>query len=1012
MATVQELLVKITGDASNFKKAIDETKNSATQIGSAFEGIGQKISSIGKSATAALTVPIAGAATASVKNFAEVDKTMTLTNATMQNTEQEAKLLEQAMMSAAQNSTFGMSDASTATLNFARAGLNAKQAASALAPAMNLAAGEGGNLDTVSQGLVATINGFGDSFTNTGKYADVFANACNNSALDVNGLSSAMATAAPIFSAAGYSVNDAALYMGVMADAGIPASEAANSLKTGMARLISPAKDGATWMKKLGIEVTNADGSMKDSVTVQKELHDAFAGLSESEQIAAASAIFGKNQMSKWLALINTAPEDVAELNGQIAQQGTTMEMANSMMSGFGGSLEKLKSSIDVASYSFGQALAPSVSKVADGIQKAVDWFNSLDKSQQQTIAKAALLVAGIGPVLLIFGKLTTGVGSVVTAFGKIGGALGKTTGLFGSVGGAASTMGGQMAGAGSAVGGAAASFGTFAGQALKLAAVAGVILAAAAAIKILVGAAIELYNAGPGAIATFAGLTAAAIAITGAIAAIGSACTATAPGLLALGGTVLMVSGGIALVTAAVALVIEAFSHLVDSITKLCDKLPLISQYGADAAKGLAQLSLGVAALGTACAAAAIPIGALDLALAAFDVTAGLATPIMLTLSGAIVTLSGSIVALSAAMKICETTVKSCFTTMRTIISTVVNDVVKFISGLVKKVINFFKKLKYELIGDPIVVDMVNGIVKWFKELVTKVVEFVSNLVQKVVEFFTNLKDKVIEKVNQLKEKVQEYFNNLKEKVIETVEKLKEKVKEHFDKLKEKVTETTDRLKEKVQETWTKLKEKVTELTTQLSDKIKEKFTQIKDNITEKVTQAKDKAREKFTELKEKVTDKMRETVDNVKQKLDDMVNKFKGIDLVDVGKNIISGFLKGLKDAWDDVKDWVSNACKNIKDKFESAMKIGSPSKVFFQYGKWIDQGLVNGLNQGMPNINSAIDRMNQTVATNFNATVEGGTGSNTNTTINLNGDYMFQDKASMDYFLNRMQLAIQRA
>jgi hypothetical protein len=63
-------------------------------------------------------------------------------------------------------------------------------------------------------------------------------------------------------------------------------------------------------------------------------------------------------------------------------------------------------------------------------------------------------------------------------------------------------------------------------------------------------------------------------------------------------------------------------------------------------------------------------------------------------------------------------------------------------------------------------------------------------------------------------------------------------------------------------------------------------------------------------------------------------------------------------------------------------------------------------------MPNINSAIDRMNQTVATNFDAVVEGGSGSNTNTTINLNGDYMFQDKASMDYFLNRMQLAIQRA
>ena len=199
---------------------------------------------------------------------------------------------------------------------------------------MNLAACEGGNLDTVSGGLVATINGFHGSFEDAGHYADVFAAACNNSALDVDSLSSAMSVAAPIFSAAGYSVNDAALYMGVMANNGIDADKAANSLKTGLARLVSPAKEGYEAMKQLGIEVTNADGSMKDSVTIQRELHDAFSKLSESEQIAAASAIFGKNQMAPWLALINTAPEDVGKLDASLQScAGTTDEMAEAMMS-------------------------------------------------------------------------------------------------------------------------------------------------------------------------------------------------------------------------------------------------------------------------------------------------------------------------------------------------------------------------------------------------------------------------------------------------------------------------------------------------------------------------------------------------------------------------------------------------------------------------------------------------------------------------------------------------------
>ena len=403
-------------------------------VGEKLKDVGAKISQVGQNLTTKVTLPLAAVGTVGVAKFAEVDKTMQLTNATMGNTEEQANLLNQAMKDAAANSTFGMSDAATATLNFARAGLSAEEAAAALAPAMNLAAGEGGNLDTVSGGLVATIDGFGGSFDDATKYADVFANACNNSALDIDSLSTSMSVAAPIFAAAGYSVNDAALYMGVMANAGIDADTAANALKTGMARLVDPAKEGQEWMDKLGISITNSDGSMKDSVQVQSELHDAFAGLSESEQIAAASAIFGKNQMSNWLALINTAPGDVSALSGALAEEGTTAEMAEAMMGGFGGSIEKLKSAIDVAATSLGEALAPTISKVADAIQKAVDWFNSLSDEQQELIAKVGLVVAAIGPLLLVVGKVISLAGTIMTLAPAISTAITVMTGPIGLV--------------------------------------------------------------------------------------------------------------------------------------------------------------------------------------------------------------------------------------------------------------------------------------------------------------------------------------------------------------------------------------------------------------------------------------------------------------------------------------------------------------------------------------------------------------------------------------------------
>lgn len=377
---------------------------------------GDKIGAVGKKMTTYITLPLVGIGTKAASSFAEVDKTMQLTNKTMGNTAEEAETLNKAMKDAAANSTYGMSDAATATLNFARAGLDAKEASEALAPAMNLAAGEGGDLDTVSAGLVATINGFRGSFGDASKYADVFAAACNNSALDVNSLSEAMSIAAPIFSTAGYSVNDAALYMGVMADNGIEANKAATSLKTGIARLVSPPKAASEAMDALDFAITNADGTMKSTIQIQKELHDKFKNLSEAERIAAASAIFGKNQMAPWLALINAAPSDVESLSNSLENcAGTTEEMANAMMDGFGGSIEKLKSSIDVLMTSLGEALAPTIQKVTNFIQGLVDKFNALTPAQQQTIAKIGVLVAAAGPVLVVVGKVLVAISGIMT---------------------------------------------------------------------------------------------------------------------------------------------------------------------------------------------------------------------------------------------------------------------------------------------------------------------------------------------------------------------------------------------------------------------------------------------------------------------------------------------------------------------------------------------------------------------------------------------------------------------
>lgn len=439
-ASLKDLQNQMKDFGSVGKQVLQDVGSKMQEVGKKIQSVGDSISSVGSSLTTKLTVPIVAAGTTAVAKFAEVDKTMNLVAQTMGIDEEQANSLNTAMENAAKNSTFGMNDAATAMLNFARAGLDAEEAAAAIAPAMNLAAGAGGELEVVSAGLTATINGFGDSFSQTEYYANVFANACNNSALDVNTLSEAMSVAAPIFAASGKTVEDAALYMGIMGNAGIEASVAANSLKTGFARLADGSGEVGKELEALNIEIFNSDGTMRDLVTVQKELHDAFAGLSEEEQLAAASTIFGKNQMASWLALINTAPADVSALSDAInVTSNTTQEMADAMMGGFGGSIESLKSSIDVLMTSLGRLAAEYLTPVIDKIQGVIDNFMALDDETKNHIIQIAGIVAAVGPVLLIVGKVITGIGAVITAVGTITSAIGAIIPIVTGIGSAIS---------------------------------------------------------------------------------------------------------------------------------------------------------------------------------------------------------------------------------------------------------------------------------------------------------------------------------------------------------------------------------------------------------------------------------------------------------------------------------------------------------------------------------------------------------------------------------------------
>lgn len=392
---------------------------------------GKRISAVGMSLTKSVTAPVVALGTASVLSYGKVDKSLRLVEATMGKAKWATGDMEAAIKKAASSSVFSMQDATDATLNFARQGFNAKKASEMLTPALDLAAGTATDLSTVTGGLGNSLKLFGDSGLTAAKASDVFAKAQAQANTTTSDLFNAMSVGGPIFKTVGWGLEDLAAATGVFGDNSITGSEGATAMKTGIARLVSPAKEGAQWIKKLNLNVTNSNGTMKSFTTVQNQLHDAFAGLNKEEQVQAASAIFGKNQMSKWLALINTAPKTVKNYRTALDDAaGTAHSMADALMSGVGGSIEKLKSTFDVFQYSVGKIAGETVKPLIDKTTELLGKFNNLDEATQKVIVKSAMVAAAVGPAILVFGKMTTGIGRTVSAIGRIGGAFRK----FGSI--------------------------------------------------------------------------------------------------------------------------------------------------------------------------------------------------------------------------------------------------------------------------------------------------------------------------------------------------------------------------------------------------------------------------------------------------------------------------------------------------------------------------------------------------------------------------------------------------
>lgn len=407
-----------SGFQRGFKSALQDLRafndNSATAT-TKLGALGSVFQSVGSSMTKNLTVPIAGAGAAVVGVAAKFESAMSEVQAISGASGDELQALTDKAQEMGATTKFSASESAAALKYMAMAGWDTEAMLNGINGVMQLAAASGEDLASTSDIVTDAMTAFGLSADQSTRFADVLAQTANRSNTSVALMGETFKYVAPVAGALGYSIEDASVAIGLMANSGIKGSQAGTSLKNVLTNLAKPTDQIQWYMDRLNISLTDSAGNVKPLNQLLNEMRDGFNGLTEAEKAEYAAGIAGKEGMSGLLAIVNSSQADFDNLTEAINNSaGAAQDVADVMMDNLGGQLTILKSTLEGIAISFGNILLPAVKKVASSLQNFLNWLNGLTDGQKQLVVTIAMVVAAIGPVLLITGKLITAVTNII----------------------------------------------------------------------------------------------------------------------------------------------------------------------------------------------------------------------------------------------------------------------------------------------------------------------------------------------------------------------------------------------------------------------------------------------------------------------------------------------------------------------------------------------------------------------------------------------------------------------
>ena len=411
-------------------KSMEDADKSAEDLEDSIEGVGDAADGAGggftvlKGAIADLVSKGIQLAITAIKDFAkeviEVGKTfdtqMSKVEAISGATADQVQLLRDKAKEMGATTKFTAVEAAEGFEYMAMAGWKTEDMLSGIDGIMNLAAASGADLGTTSDIVTDALTAFGYSAKDAGHFADVLAAAATNSNTNVEMMGASFKYVAPLCGSLGYSAEDAAVALGLMANSGIKADMAGTSLRNVLQRMAKPTKESGTAMNMLGLSLYDDTGKMYSLMEIMQQLRgkmgevkipmDEFTqacedldaqleageitqkvyndeldllterafGAEKAEQAKAAAMLGGARALSGLLAISNASEEDFNNLTAAIyGSEGAAQKMAETMLDNLGGDMTLLESKLDGVKLAIYEKLEPALRSGVEALSKLVD---------------------------------------------------------------------------------------------------------------------------------------------------------------------------------------------------------------------------------------------------------------------------------------------------------------------------------------------------------------------------------------------------------------------------------------------------------------------------------------------------------------------------------------------------------------------------------------------------------------------------------------------------------------